>query len=482
MRRCRRWLVVLLANLGGGFVGCGQGDSRDTPQTGDPEVAEDVRQPNDINFVDAGRGETLLDLGYAEGFGQDERHPIPEEDGESLEDIHLPDQEADGISDAPFDVADQQADDLSDAPSDVACEPPFFSDDCSLVTEFQCGFMARCEGGVLLADWHHHWFCDGEEEITPFECAYACPHGCLEGEIVDWPPDGETLVKEYCFECSQPSDCEGLDHPACVGYWECDGGKCSWICDNECVGEGGKVAVVPWAPECCPGLVKVPCDVPGPQGECQMCVGVSICTYCGNGECGKGENRCNCPQDCAVGCLGLGDTFFDFHTAGKCCPGLTPMHDCHITALGGCSCPKCPCYICLPCGDGVCGPFEHLCNCKVDCPTAEKCVPTKKSQCLGNPYGAEPAGKLAIEVVGHDIILRHEAVVLNCCLETTVCYTPKVGSIEVVERQGGGPPCFCQCLFDIVATLEGIRSGTYDLTLFNEEQGKVLFQETVEVP
>ncbi len=33
-----------------------------------------------------------------------------------------------------------------------------------------------------------------------------------------------------------------------------------------------------------------PCD--GPQ------VGAMICTFCGDGQCGTGENICNCPQDC----------------------------------------------------------------------------------------------------------------------------------------------------------------------------------------
>lgn len=172
---------------------------------------------------------------------------------------------------------------------------------------------------------------------------------------------------------------------------------------GECVEEGGSVPVVPDAPECCEGLVKVPCDKPDAEGHCQPCAGASMCTYCGDGECGTGENVCNRPSDCA-------------------------------------------------------------------------------GECLGDPYGSDPAGTLKVEVTGHDITLHHEAVVLNCCFETTVCFTPKADSIEVVEHNSGGAPCFCMCLFDIVATLPGIRSGTYELSLYNEEQGQVLFQQTVEVP
>lgn len=594
-------MVAVLGCVAAGVVGCGGGGGggQDTPQPGDAGVSDDVGVPEtgESDGTDTALTENPGDPGGSGDPGEDP--PLSDwcgtDDGSSGGEEHL------------------------DIPADAPCHPPSFPENCSLVTEFQCGFAARCEKGTLHAEWHHHWFCDGEEEITPFQCSYACPHGCEEGEIVDWPQDGQALVEEYCNECSQPSDCHGLEHPMCEGYWVCEKGKCSWKCDAECVPEGGSVPVVPNAPKCCPGLVQIPCDAPNVQGECQACVGASLCTYCGDarcgpgenvcncpsdctgaclglggrfmdfetegrcceglvpvddcvpagegcacpdcpchiclpcgdgvcgpfenecncpadcpveecvgeggsipvipdppkccpglvkvpchapdekgeclvcvgatlctkcgdGQCGKGENLCNCPADCGGECLGLGETFLSFHTAGKCCAGLQAMPDCHIGTNGGCSCPKCPCYICLPCGDGVCDPFEHLCNCAQDCPTADKCVPTKKSECLGNPYGAEPAGKLTITVEGHDILLRHEAVVLNCCLETVVCFTPRPDIIEVVERQSGGPPCFCQCLFNIEATLKGIRTGTYDLTLYNEEQGKVLFQEVVKVP
>ncbi len=560
------------------------------PDTPAPDLVGDDTHPGETP-----PGETFEDL-----EPRDWCFPDPGEQGD------VTDSGPEGDEGAPLDI-----------PPDAGCTPPSFSDDCSLVTEFQCGFQAWCEKGVLHAAWHHHWFCEGEEVITPFECSYTCQHGCVTGEIVDWPSNGQVFVETHCSQCSQPSDCEGLDHPMCVGYWTCEHGRCGWVCDSECVGEGGSVPVVPGAPQCCPGLVKVPCDAPDPEGVCQMCVGASLCTYCGDGncgtgenkcncpedcgegclglggqfmdfdtegkcceglvpmddcvpsemgcacpdcpchiclpcgdgecgpyenecncpadcgkcveegesvpvvpdapqccpglvkvpcdapgpeglcqpcegasictrcgdgECGKGENICNCPSDCGGGCLGLGETFLDFNTAGKCCPGLKPMSDCDLDGLGNCSCPKCPCYICLPCGDGVCGPFEHLCNCPEDCPTAEKCVPTQKSACQGDPYGSDPAGTLKVEVVGHDITLHHEDVVLNCCLETTVCFTPGRATLDVFERQGGGTPCFCNCLFDIVATLPGIQSGTYDLTLYNEEQGKVLFTQTVEVP
>ena len=70
-------------------------------------------------------------------------------------------------------------------------------------------------------------------------------------------------------------------------------------CDQACVEEGGAVPIVPGAPECCPGLVMIPCDeFDEATGECVSCEGAAYCAYCGNGECGPGENLCRCPEDC----------------------------------------------------------------------------------------------------------------------------------------------------------------------------------------
>jgi lysophospholipase L1-like esterase len=67
----------------------------------------------------------------------------------------------------------------------------------------------------------------------------------------------------------------------------------------ECIAEGDARPVVPGALPCCLGLVPIPCDEPaGPL--CEMCTGASICTNCGNGVCGLGENVCNCPEDCTL--------------------------------------------------------------------------------------------------------------------------------------------------------------------------------------
>ncbi|MBM4394411.1 MAG: hypothetical protein FJ087_01820 [Deltaproteobacteria bacterium] len=229
-----------------------------------------------------------------------------------------------------------------DAPPEQTepCHEPSFPADCEAVTAFQCGFQGECVDGLLSVDWHHHWFCDGVEEITSFHCTYQCPNGCKVVEYVDWPQDGQQLVADNCL-------------PA-----------------PDCAVEGESVPVVPGrGKECCEGLVKVPCDKPNADGECMECDGAGVCTACGDDQCGKGENHCNCAADCAnQECLGIGGKFTDFDTEGKCCAGLAPKSDCHPID-GGCSCPKCPCYVCLDCGDDFCDPErENPCNCPEDCP------------------------------------------------------------------------------------------------------------------
>lgn len=33
--------------------------------------------------------------------------------------------------------------------------------------------------------------------------------------------------------CAVSSDCEGLPHADCEGRWTCEGGRCSWTCEEE---------------------------------------------------------------------------------------------------------------------------------------------------------------------------------------------------------------------------------------------------------
>lgn len=317
----------------------------------------------------------------------------------------------------------------------------------------------------------------------------------------DWIPefveskDSDTGVEDIQFEdfheefidvfiCSAPGQCEGFPHDLCLGYWTCMEGKCNWNCEAECVKEGDFVPVIPDAPECCEGLLKLPCDYPDENGDCQFCLGASVCAKCGDNFCGSGENLCNCPEDCneIKPCLGLGGTFLDFNTKDKCCDGLTPLPDCDI-GEGGCLCKKCPCYICLLYGDGECGAFEHICNSPKECASKEKAMPYEQSECEGDAYNADPAGKLFIEPGKNSLKFIHTEFPMNCCLKIEMKFIPMPAEIYVMEKiPEPFEPCFCNCLFTLAGAIDGIKSGSYTLTLFNEEQDKVVQQTGVVIP
>jgi hypothetical protein len=118
-----------------------------------------------------------------------------------------------------------------------------------------------------------------------------------------------------------------------------------------CVQEGETYSVHPASPGCCPGLSPISCSSPDASGNCQPCLGASVCAKCGNGVCGEGENRCNCPQDCQPQPVSYcGD--------GQCDSGE--------------SCSSCPqdcgtCQVQSYCGDGRCSSGEYCSNCPSDC-------------------------------------------------------------------------------------------------------------------
>ena len=418
---------------------------------------------------------------------------------------------------------------------DEHCGGPSFPDQCVDVSEFQCGFQATCAAGTVTAAWHVHVFCSDDdpiEDIVDFTCSVACPNGCQEGVSYDWPQSGAQFVEMFCDPCDEPADCDalGLPHDDCVGGWACDGGQCGWACTSACAGEGDSVPVVPGAPPCCEGLGKVPCDAPDADGVCQGCDGASVCVACGDGQCGAGENPCNCPDDCAedpvdlcalaggtcsvscpdgdvivadagcpvdsqccvkhTGCLGLGAGFLDFDTTGKCCEGFVPASDCDPMEDGACSCPKCPCYLCLPCGDGTCGPFENACNCPADCSGAAQKVPSVQSECQGSaaawqPVADDGAGISTFSVEGSTLKLLHEGLAQNCCavLEVWSLVDAAHHTLRLEERLAQPyEPCWCTCFFTLTAEVADLAAGTWTVTLYNEELDYDLMVQEITIP
>jgi len=64
-----------------------------------------------------------------------------------------------------------------------------------------------------------------------------------------------------------------------------------------CVPEGESGSVFSGIP-CCSGLTTIICSTPTGGGMCLTSSDCFVCTLCGDGLCGPGENVCNCPEDC----------------------------------------------------------------------------------------------------------------------------------------------------------------------------------------
>jgi len=154
---------------------------------------------------------------------------------------------------------------------------------------------------------------------APGECLGTCD--CYDKYGMEF----STFCELDCWDCGMYWQCvEGMCEEKC-GSYPLDAKICMGMCGEKeicgndfddncngevdegcppCVPEGEMVGVFPGEPECCPGLVPIPCDEPVVfdddwwGGECMPCDGASFCTACGNGKCKFPENYCNCPKDC----------------------------------------------------------------------------------------------------------------------------------------------------------------------------------------
>ena len=82
------------------------------------------------------------------------------------------------------------------------CVGPAYSDDCSQVPYFQCGFEFWCDGAVAHVQWHEHVMCGATERIYEYACSYPCTEEC-DPMGTSWPDSGETLVDEACVGAGQ---------------------------------------------------------------------------------------------------------------------------------------------------------------------------------------------------------------------------------------------------------------------------------------
>ena len=171
--------------------------------------------------------------------------------------------------------------------------------------------------------------------------------------------DGEIEDDEITIFVRQPFNMGYCGNGICDGSESVS--SCPGDCGSACTSEGQTYSVHPASLQCCAGLTVVSCASPSSSGTCQSCVGASVCTRCGNGICGPGENYCNCPSDCSSGPIPQPST---------CGNGI---------CSGSESCASCPsdCGTCAGyCGDGTCSSRESCSSCSSDCGTCRTTIPT----------------------------------------------------------------------------------------------------------
>lgn len=153
---------------------------------------------------------------------------------------------------------------------EIVCTAAIIPVQCSVQVLFDASRSWDLDGTII----NYHWdYGDGEEK------------------------DSNPTVKHWYYYK------KGISYTATLTVTDNDGAT-AWVSktitfnQESCIPEGESGAVTPWEKNCCPGLNRIGCESPDQDGNCQPCLGAFICAKCPNRECGPGENKCNCPQDC----------------------------------------------------------------------------------------------------------------------------------------------------------------------------------------
>ena len=214
---------------------------------------------------------------------------------------------------------------------------------------------ANCPGDC--GDCCGNGVCDnGETCVTcPGDCGVCCGNGvCDSGEDkCNCPGD----CTGGCAGCCAGTACKagtangecgknGAVCSACSAGATCQNQACAVKCgDGVCADAGGETACT--CPQdcgacmgCCSGAA---CKEGSSNGECgkngavcSACSGGTTCqnqacaVKCGDGQCGAGEDKCNCPGDCTGGCVGC--------CAGMACKAGTLDEEC---GKNGAACAAC---------------------------------------------------------------------------------------------------------------------------------------------
>jgi len=247
------------------------------------------------------------------------------------------------------------------------------------------GTATRAKLNALLGNRIRTVTC-GNSSCENGETAANCPSDCSTQSCIG--------VGESCTPpigtCNQTSCASSSNAPAtakqCCGGLGCRQSTANpnlWTCQT-CAKEGE--TIYPYGKLCCSGLTQIGnCKS---TGECSDTG--AICAQCGNGVCGAGESKFNCPADCGtIACIGAGERLDgNGENSGRvCCMGLTKVFDqWHLGSDGVCRALDSYGVYCLKCGDGICGTGETKCNCPADCGAAKDCSTSCKAQGYASSY------------------------------------------------------------------------------------------------
>jgi len=282
------------------------------PETFDAGKAVDSR--SGVDSVDPG---DILGDAAGDSAGTDAPGDLPGGDGQAAD---LPPKECEGDNDCmqlgePNSCTTHSCDEdtwtcvATDAPAGQECDD---GDPCTEKSE--------CDQGECVSVQLKE--CDDKNPCTSDKCEKengTCVH----------EQKGDGTSCDDGVECTKNESCKD---GACIGEVNCDDGDactddwCDWEggeicvhdmkpgCVSDCAKEGETLPPDGEPSVCCAGLDQVPvckvvppgdCDPTDPDNpcvdECDCASDEQVCIVCWNGNCGPGENSCNCEKDCPFG-------------------------------------------------------------------------------------------------------------------------------------------------------------------------------------